>query len=1012
MKKLVIIILLAISLYISAQEKPQENPPVYIAFLWHMHQPIYWPYESIVQTYENNRYSYNVLEIHTSRTGPYTDWPKNAVYKGINAGLPHLGAQVSFSGSLIENLNNLEDYGVSNFQNWKSSWNDIINQETSLGNPRIDMVAFGYHHPLMGLITYDDIRKQIQSHKQFFSDNFTGEYSKGIFPPENAFAPHIIPALVDEGIEWVLVDNIHFERAAQSYPYSTSGAIYEPNKSDQLNPNPNDWVQLNNLYAPTPVSAKWSRQSHYVEYVDPETGESSRIIAVPTDTYLGNEDGRGGFGALQYESVMSQLEGYNTDAEHPILIVLHHDGDNYDGGSDGYYGANFQAFVDWLQENPDRFVATTVQDYLEMYPPDPSDVIHIEKGSWLGADGGDPEFKKWLGDPNSENYSPDHNSWGVVTAAKNYVNTAESIDPNNADTKNAIKYLLNSEASDYWYWDFSLDGIWDAHPTRASNQAVQFAQQVYTGGEEEVPPTIFMPQREPYNPGGTEWGISQSSDFKIWTYVYDVSGLQSVTLKYRLDNDGVNSLLSDHNETYSGGSDVGDWVELNMAGIEITSQTNPMPLVKAEEFSAQITGQNNSLIDYYVEAVDSYGNISKSPINHVWIGEGGGSTGNPDVSWEPVNPTNDDLITITVTNAGQSAKLHWGVNNNGGSWVTPDEVYWTDGTVPFDGSPAVESPFTGPDTAGTLKLELGPFNNDAQTVNRIAFVIHYDDDSWDNNNGSDYHIYLGDDVPSEFVMDGEVDASAVKVISNDGIDLYLAWEEPILYIATQSASSQANDIFVFFADGQNEMIDAPWGKSGFVAGWSAYMANESDNNYNSWYDNTGTTGIAAGNVLEGTIHIEEEFGFIPAEIFLSISEYQTADNGALIGQLPAGNNDGNIDPDELFEFNFVITDLKNYDNAPTEFSLLQNYPNPFNPITTIKYTIPTAVGDENFRPLQMVILKVFDMLGREVTTLVNKPMQPGKYQVTFDGSKLSSGVYIYRITSGEFSASKKFVLMK
>ena len=53
--------------------------------------------------------------------------------------------------------------------------------------------------------------------------NFGGAYSKGIFPPENAFAPRIIPALVAEGLEWVLVDNIHFERAAANYPYSSAG---------------------------------------------------------------------------------------------------------------------------------------------------------------------------------------------------------------------------------------------------------------------------------------------------------------------------------------------------------------------------------------------------------------------------------------------------------------------------------------------------------------------------------------------------------------------------------------------------------------------------------------------------------------------------------------------------------------------------------------------------------------------------------------------------------------------
>ena len=84
---------------------------VHTTYLWHMHQPIYWPYESLLVTDANARYSYSVVDIHNQRTGPYTSWPKDAVQKGINAGMGHFGAQVSLTGSLIENLNNLEAAG-------------------------------------------------------------------------------------------------------------------------------------------------------------------------------------------------------------------------------------------------------------------------------------------------------------------------------------------------------------------------------------------------------------------------------------------------------------------------------------------------------------------------------------------------------------------------------------------------------------------------------------------------------------------------------------------------------------------------------------------------------------------------------------------------------------------------------------------------------------------------------------------------------------------------------------
>jgi hypothetical protein len=89
--------------------------------------------------------------------------------------------------------------------------------------------------------------------------------------------------------------------------------------------------------------------------------------------------------------------------------------------------------------------------------------------------------------------------------------------------------------------------------------------------------------------------------------------------------------------------------------------------------------------------------------------------------------------------------------------------------------------------------------------------------------------------------------------------------------------------------------------------------------------------------------------------------------------------------------------------TPERFALLQNYPNPFNPSTVISYQL--AVSSD-------VTLKVYDILGREVATLVDENKSPGSYQAKFDGSRFASGVYFYRLEAGSFSAVKKFVLMK
>ena len=105
----------------------------------------------------------------------------------------------------------------------------------------------------------------------------------------------------------------------------------------------------------------------------------------------------------------------------------------------------------------------------------------------------------------------------------------------------------------------------------------------------------------------------------------------------------------------------------------------------------------------------------------------------------------------------------------------------------------------------------------------------------------------------------------------------------------------------------------------------------------------------------------------------------------------------------------VVTDiLEDQNNVPTEFVLYQNYPNPFNPVTKIKYSIPSNVRGETGN----VILKVYDILGRAVATLVNENQTAGNYEVQFDGSKLASGVYLYKLQSGSFVQTKKLLLMK
>ncbi|MHB8851839.1 MAG: T9SS type A sorting domain-containing protein [Ignavibacteriaceae bacterium] len=90
-------------------------------------------------------------------------------------------------------------------------------------------------------------------------------------------------------------------------------------------------------------------------------------------------------------------------------------------------------------------------------------------------------------------------------------------------------------------------------------------------------------------------------------------------------------------------------------------------------------------------------------------------------------------------------------------------------------------------------------------------------------------------------------------------------------------------------------------------------------------------------------------------------------------------------------------------NIPMKFELSQNYPNPFNPSTIIKYSVPKG---------QLVTLKVYNMLGQEVATLVNNQQNAGNYEVTFNADRLASGIYFYTLNAGSFVSTKKMILLK
>lgn len=125
-------------------------------------------------------------------------------------------------------------------------------------------------------------------------------------------------------------------------------------------------------------------------------------------------------------------------------------------------------------------------------------------------------------------------------------------------------------------------------------------------------------------------------------------------------------------------------------------------------------------------------------------------------------------------------------------------------------------------------------------------------------------------------------------------------------------------------------------------------------------------------------------------------------NAPIVINFPHGYSIGYVSY-KVHLFYSNISDIKELPGVVKDFLLYQNFPNPFNPSTTINFSLSTS---------QFTTLKVYDALGREIKTLINKNLSPGNYEVTFDGSELTSGVYFYVLESGGNRLSRKMLLLK
>jgi len=126
----------------------------------------------------------------------------------------------------------------------------------------------------------------------------------------------------------------------------------------------------------------------------------------------------------------------------------------------------------------------------------------------------------------------------------------------------------------------------------------------------------------------------------------------------------------------------------------------------------------------------------------------------------------------------------------------------------------------------------------------------------------------------------------------------------------------------------------------------------------------------------------------------------------LCAQYSGGSGRGDV---SVSLYNTHLPVIKAGLEIPLKSALYPNYPNPFNPVTKIRFELSQT---ENRKQKSVTRLIIYDISGKEVQTLVNEVLSPGVYEVDFNGSEISSGIYFYKLTAGEFSETGKMILMK
>ena len=667
---------------------------------------------------------------HHAKTGAYLSWPMDTAKNNRN-NHPQSQTHVTMSASVVNNvqsfaeLGNLSGYNLGWGNYWRDTWHNTTTQN---GYKALDTIHFAGHHTMGPLVGNDYLLKDlIYQNVTLAQDYMLGssfKSSKGYFPTELGFSERIIPVLTKLGIEWSVLGNVHYSRTLRDYPYLNDPGIdtliSPPNRADLQNEsNVGSWVakQMFNEQQVTHNKFPFASIPHWVQYVDPESGQQHKVAGIPVEQASSWEEGYQGSVTADIIKPFTAAAG-----DRKQYFVIAHDGDNSSGrAGDGGTWAN-SGNVTYADGD---VTGMGVEEYLRAHPIPEDDIVHVQDGSWIDTrdSSADPTWYHWhlpmgvwAGQMSAFNtahgtaYTADRQhkvslelgyhylerNFALLQAALNYAQTAEQIwlDDNpyhwmpatsldheityfgNQLNPWMMSYPVKGDASNNWQgganpaelgWYFlmaSIDsgfGYYDENvddnvkPTISFNQSLHFTKPYVTTNlaKDKIGPSIWWPQRYPYNPGSANkskaegWAeLYADTTFAIYTYAYDVNDIQDIKVKIRVH---ANKRADAKDKTFKlydpaahaadpnvDPSRVGAWQSYSMTKRDLTPDINGVswqPAGKAtfDVVPAQKIGDmyftyldqyQDQLLDYYIEATDSKGNVSKSDIQQVYVGAG------------------------------------------------------------------------------------------------------------------------------------------------------------------------------------------------------------------------------------------------------------------------------------------------------------------------------------------------------------------------------------------------------